>query len=247
MIQSFLIGFKSPIAGVRLILSDSQLLRLSVLPFLVMTLAMILGFTYAFPSLAAYLVTLVPAFTGWMVVFGWLGMGLAYLLGFLGVAIVFVLFASVVASPFQGLLAEKTLMKLGALESKPFKIGEWLGFTIKMLIVAVERASIFAVVGLMLFVLSLIPIVQVGAGFLGLIIVALDCVDYSLELLGFGLRKRFTFLKQNFWELAGFGCCFGITFFVPLLNFFMLPAAVVGACIMVNDIKGRKAGLIDQR
>jgi CysZ protein len=237
MIKAFATGFMAPIRGGKLILSDPVLLRYSILPFLIMAVAFGVGFTAALPEITAFLVGLVPVLTGWMVVLQWLGIGLAYLVGFLFVILFLVMFASVISSPFQGLLAEKALMRLGVIEDQPFRFSKWIKTTASMLLVSLKRAAVFLVVGSFLFVLALIPGVQIVAGFLGLVIIAADCMDFSLEILEFNFRSRLRFLKRNFWYLAGLGCCFGLSFLVPVLNFFLLPAAVVGGSILSKELK----------
>ncbi len=237
-LSKFLVGFSAPVQGGKLILRSGPLLRYSIAPVLITCVVFSFGLSWAFPLISAYLIALLPAAVGfWMTLVYWIGLGLAYAFSFTFVMVGLVLIANLVAIPFQSLLAERALMELGVIENQKFALRRWISTTIRMTGVSLIRMVVFVIIGIFLFILALLPGVQVISGFLGLVIVASDCCDYSLELLEFSFRRRMSFLKKHFWELSGFGCCFGVTFLIPLLNFLLLPVAVVGGAWLMSQLK----------
>ncbi len=237
--SGFLAGFFSTVNGVRLLLSDSRLRALAVIPFLaslvvgsVLTVLGLYGLTYAISSISLELVALFGIEPG-----GFGSIALTILLWPLGLLILGVgIYVSVrvVAGPFYSYLAEQTLVKLGARADQPFKLGTWIRITGRMLIVSLIRALIMAVAGMMLFVLSFVPVLNIAAALGFMLILAVDISDYGFEAMEWSLKKRFVHVKANLQTYLGMACGLAITTLVPGLNLILLPAAVVGACVTMS-------------
>ncbi|MCH2533476.1 MAG: EI24 domain-containing protein [Bdellovibrionales bacterium] len=135
----------------------------------------------------------------------------------------------IIASPFNSLLAEKTLQLTGALPEEPFKIGRWLSFTIKMFIVALLKAVVFLIVGLFAFIIAFIPGLNILSIYITLYMMSLDLFDYSLEAAGYNLTQRLGFGRKEVPMISGVSLALFATTLIPGLFFVLAPLGVVGA------------------
>jgi CysZ protein len=138
-----------------------------------------------------------------------------------------------VALPFNSYLAEKTLYQQGkkAEESKVWR--EWTAHTCKMLMVSLIKSLLLLAVGIILFIFSFIPVLNIAALCGALMILSMDCMDYSLESMGYGLRQRFSYFVRHWGQWAGMSTALGLTMLVPGLTFLIIPGAVVGAAMIL--------------
>jgi CysZ protein len=140
---------------------------------------------------------------------------------------VYVLHA-IVAQPFYSVLADQTLKLAGKSVAHNMSLG------------AVLRSSglkglIFLFVGLLLFVCSVIPGLNLAAIAGTLLLVAFDCLDYSLESRGLKLRRRFAYVAGNKAQWAGIAAGLALTLLLPGLTLLVIPGAVVGAALILKD------------
>ncbi|MEZ4871781.1 MAG: EI24 domain-containing protein [Bdellovibrionales bacterium] len=157
--------------------------------------------------------------------------------GIFWIYITFIL-GTVVAAPFNALLAEKTLLALGAVKEQKFKMLSWMKFTIKMLFASVVKAIVFTFFALILFVCSLIPGLNVVSAFGALLIVSFDCLDYSYEVLEMGFGKRFSHFIKFLPTAGGMATSLGATLIIPGSTLLLLPVAVVGASRLLTESNG---------
>lgn len=197
---------------------------------------------------------------GWSFVSGWVGALVAswvvkgtilyaliyypiYLFFSLGFFVVLLyglfLLATVIASPFNAILAEKTLIHLGVMPPKTATMLEWVLVNLKMLGTSLVRAFLFAALGVLILVMSFIPFLNILGSYLSFLVVAFDSSDYALEVLQIPLRKRFSFLKKHLSEYTGMAGMLGLTLLVPGLTLLLLPISVVGASEVVAQLNRR--------
>lgn len=237
--KGFFLGARAPIEGIRLLFRVKGVFLLSIVPALVTSGFLVFGIYKGIEVVPMIITGLLGMFgitisgfflqvAYWLTLF--LG-GLMYLL--LTVASAFVL-TKILLVPFNSLIAEKVLRHEGRLRSSNDRLSVWIKKSIVLMGVSVLQTLIFLVIGSVLFVTSFIPVLQVVSGFIGLIIIAFDCSDYSMELAELGIRRKFDLLKSRFLEFSGFGVVVGLTLFVPLLNLLFLPIAVAGASWMIS-------------
>ena len=237
-LMKFLMGFSMPFMALRLLRRERKLMILSIVPMLITIGVGILFFTVGMPWVGAMLGAILPEASGLLLgVVYWMGLIIGYLIAGILFLVAIVLVASLIALPFNSLLAEETLKNQNFLESPPFSMSHWIKLTLRMLRVGLLRTVVLLIVGAVLFVFSLIPVVQLVAAFFGFVILASDAMDYSLELKELGLRQRFRVLKEYFWEIAGFGCCFGLTSLVPFLNFLLLPIGIIAGALLTSKLR----------
>jgi len=247
--QKFTIGFKSVFSGISLIRRDAKILRLAIIPFCIDFIALAGVFVWGSSRLSGWVDTTL----GWMFSeSGGLLWNLVYWPFFLLSWIIFLgllffagyVVASLVAAPFNSLLAEATLEQLGVLPTKLFNLIHWLSHSLKMLLTALAKTLLFIVFAALLFGLSFMPILGILASFGMVMVMVFDSADYSFEALGYRLRERFTFFRQNLFYFAGSAGAMGLTLLVPGLNFILLPATVVGSANLIKQIKDN-AKLVD--
>lgn len=235
--ERFLRGFRTPWRGLRLLFSTPKLWIYSLPPFLISGAALILGFALIYQQLPVWLMGLLPdpvGFLGFTV--HWLGMFLGVFFAIIALGLVTLALVQIVAIPFNALLAEKALHQFGGFKSPDLTLQQWLTHSLRLFRVSAVKSILFLCVALVLFVLSLIPGIQILAVTGGLYLAACDCTDYSLEAKGLGLQERLRFFRKAFWELLGFAATLGAIFLIPGLNLFFFPSAIVGGALLVLEL-----------
>ncbi len=225
--------------GWEMILAHRSLLLLAMIP-LVIALA-VAGFSMSF--LFGHL----PGWVQWVMAFAFsnapnffhylyypllLGSGLlvivsGVLIGYLG--------QKILAVPFYSLLADRALSLSGLKNEAPFDLGRWLRTSLRMLWISVLKTVLFLLVGVFLFAVSFIPVINVMALFGTLLIVAFDILDYSFESLHYTFRQRLAFVARHKRLWAGMACGLGLTLMVPGLTLVIAPGAVVGAALLFKE------------
>lgn len=237
-IQDFHRGLKAVIEGFQFLRKTPGLKVWALIPFVIDILLVTVGLVWGFALIPEYVAGLV----GWVLAPQTIWHSLFYyplLLISWVVLIVLVnyavfLLASVIAAPFNSLLAERSLIQLGVIQDRPFQLKAWLGTTIRMTLAALIKAMIFFLLGLAILVLSFIPVLNVGASFAALLVMTFDSYDYSFEILEWGIRRRFRQFLKHFPEASGMASFMALTLVVPGLTLLLLSPAVVGAAQLIK-------------
>ncbi len=159
----------------------------------------------------------------------------------------FVLLANFIASPFNGLLAER--VELALTGNKPPSSGRVLAVfgTILEAFLSELRKLLYLVAWMVPFALLLlvpgINLIAVPCWFvLSCWLLALEYVDYPAgnhAILFKELRQR---LRSRRALALGFGAATVTATMIPVLNLFVMPAAVAGAtALWVDQLSGTKA------
>ena len=196
--EKLLLGFFSPFHGLRLIFGSKKKLVLSLIPFVLGLLFIFAGFGWAYAYLGgvvqgwlsqyeAALGFLFALISGIAMVFTWLA---AFTLFFLAAYAV----VSLVGGPFYSLLAEDTFRT----ESDQKKRGSSVRLMMTMFLLSLVKISIFLVVGILFFIMSFIPVLNLVSSYFVLMVVAFDCSDYAFEVDFLTLRQRFGFFFKHF-------------------------------------------------
>ncbi|MGE3974995.1 MAG: EI24 domain-containing protein [Bdellovibrionales bacterium] len=236
--KEFVLGFKSPFIGIRLILANKDLKRIAIVPLII---DFILFFSVLYVSLFVLMPTLLATFVTGAVGF-W--SGIAYYGSYALASVVLFIFsgfvtfalAMIISGPFNALLAEKTLMHLRGTLPGAETLADWLRKSFKMFGVALLRSLIVLSVTTVMFFVGIVPGLGVLAVFVSLFLFATDCADYSLEVFGLSLKERLRAYKAHWLGFSGFGAALGLTFLIPGLSFLIMPAAVVGGAHFVKEI-----------
>lgn len=244
--QNFSIGFLAPFRGMGLCFQRDVRLW-AVLPFVLTFFIFVAGLSLGWTpvmSLAPWASGIALGFFG-VLQGGWLFALLNGLLLLVLWPLSFIIFvyslylvSKVIAAPLYSLLAEAVLRKGGLLPESPFQLGHWVRASTRLFWISLLKALLFLGVGVVLFVLSLIPVVGFFAALGFLLIASFDITDYSLEALQWGLRERLRFFFTQFPVFFGLALALGLVFLIPGLSFLLLPAAIAGAADMVRRLKG---------
>ncbi|MCB0384592.1 MAG: EI24 domain-containing protein [Bdellovibrionales bacterium] len=241
-------GFAFITDGMRLIRDNPDLRKWAVIPFLIdlaLVVAGFLGGSVLLPGwVASGVAWVIPATTGWIFSIFYYPVLFFFWLVFLVVWVyVIYLVASVIAAPFNAILAERTLMKLGMITDRPFNMAKWTATSIKMMTTALIKAGVFLTLGIFIFALSFVPVLNILSSFMALMVMSFDSLDYSYEILELNLRERLRAFKYIFPEATGMAGALAVTLLLPGLTLLMMPAAVVGGAAVLRSVPnlGRKS------
>lgn len=239
--KRFLTGFRSLFVGLRLIRTESSILRLAILPFAIDFIALVGIFVWGSGRIPGWVDRLMkwslPDMSGfWSGLVYYPALLLAWLIFLAMLFFLGYILASIVASPFNSLLAEKTLEHLGALRPEKFSFSRWLSVSARMFGAALLKSLLFVCLGLVFFGVSFVPLLGAVASIGILMIMAFDSADYSFEALRFNLPRRLRFFRENWVYFLGSAAALGLTLWIPGLNFLLFPAAVVGQAELVQKI-----------
>ena len=238
-VDKFLIGFLSPLQGLKLIFSSKKKFVLSIFPF-VMGIAVIISvlgwaFQYLggavedrlqqFEVLSGFLMTAVVFV---VTLFSWMAVALsAFIVSYIVI--------SLFGGPFYSMLSEDVFMTESAQGLKKSR----LSLMIKMFFLSLLKVLILLFVGLICFLVSFIPVLNLVSTFVVFLIIAFDCTDYAFEVDGLGLRGRFAQFFKRFWEFSGLATAIMCTSLLPGSFFVLLPAFICGATKMYIQVENK--------
>lgn len=171
-----------------------------------------------------------PAWLAWLGILLWVIFFIAFCLIFI---YTFVTIANLIGAPFNSLLAEKVEAYLtqtatpdvgffATIKDMPRSIGRQLG----VLAYYFPRACI-------ILFLFFVPLVQTLAPFFWFLFnawfMAMTYIDYPTDNHRVSLLQTREFLQRRRFTSFGFGISALIITGIPILNFFVMPAAVAGA------------------
>lgn len=179
------------------------------------------------------LLGLIPDWLSWLTWLIWplVGVTLALVTGYLFTAV-----ALLIASPFNGLLAEKAEELLtGQPVQGPETIMQAFMILPRSLVRELVKIAYYLPLLLVVFILSWIPPFNLVAPLLwfafGAWMMAVQYVDYPMDNHMTEFRDLKEVLRERRLSSLGFGGLVALVSGVPILNFFVVPAAVCGATL----------------
>ena len=151
--------------------------------------------------------------------------------------ILFTIVGNLVAGPFLDAMTERMLGLLG--ETLPPSRGLASAFG-RTVVNQSLKLLIFGSVQILLLVLLVTPFGFVHpplAGFLTVLFLALEYVDYPLDARRVAIPSRFRFVFGHLRPSLGFGAACLALSLVPFVLYFLLPAAVAGGVLLVRDVE----------
>ena len=215
------------------LLARTELRTFLVIPILINLVlysgALVLGYLYIDELIARF----IPSWLEWL---SWILWPLFFISFFIAGFFTFTVMANMLAAPFYGKLAAKTLSIItgqpGAVVEQPLA---------KVMAAEFKRVAYLAMRAIPLLVLFIIPGVNVVAPFLWALFgawgMALEYMAYPLENEGQLFSEQKQLLASVRLGALSFG---GITMMgltLPLLNIVVAPAAVIGATIYMHEVK----------
>jgi CysZ protein len=183
-----------------------------------------------------------PAWLQWLEWLAWLMFVIAaVVLSFFAVSLA----ANLIAAPFNELLAERVEQHLTGAGNTPADPGQWMRTIPAAVMGELHKLGYFAVRAVPLLLLYLVPGVNVLAPLLWLLfsawMLALEYTDYPMGNHEIQFQSRRRLLSQQRFTALGFGGAVLGGTIIPLVNLFIMPAAVAGAtALWVERLKANR-------
>lgn len=152
-----------------------------------------------------------------------------FLLTFVATVYLSYLIHIILCGPFYSILAERALHDLGKQDRHQFH------FSLRVLLGSLLKSFLFLAVGAGLFLFSVVPLINVVGFVMALLILAFDTMDYSFEAMGMGLSSRLRYFFRHFPQWLGMATSLALTLIIPGLTLLILPGAVVGAAMILDN------------
>lgn len=217
-------------------LTNRKLLPFVAIPLLINLVIFGTLVTVTLSSVGSYIDQLVNMLPEWLSFLRWLlwplvGITLSLITGYFFTAV-----ALLIASPFNSLLAEKaeeliTGQPVDSLEG----IGAALADIPRSLLREIQKILYYLPLLLLVLVLSFIPAINFLAPvmwfLLGAWMMSVQYLDYPMDNHRLPFRDVKEAARSRRLSSLGFGGAIALITGIPVLNFFVVPAAVVGATL----------------
>jgi CysZ protein len=192
------------------------------------------AFALGYHYISQFMAHFIPEWLQWL---SWMLWPLVFLSFLIIVFFSFTVIANLFAAPFYGKLATKTRSIITEQQSPTVEPP-----LAKVMAAEFRRAGYLFTRALPLIVLFVIPGINIIAPFLwalfGAWAMALEFMAYPLENEGVLFSEQKQLAKDMRLGALSFGGVVMVGLTLPLLNLVVAPAAVIGATLYVNDIKG---------
>ncbi len=214
------------------LLSSAPLRHFILIPILInivlYSTALTLGYYYIDSLINAF----IPSWLHWL---HWLLWPLFFVSFFIVGFFSFTVLANLLAAPFYGKLAAKTLTLINpdaiAVSEQPIT---------KVILAESKRVLYILRLAMPLLILSFIPGINLIAPLLWAIFSAwsmsLEYMAYPLENAGILFIEQKQLIKSIRWGALSFGGIAVLGLSIPIINIIIAPAAVIGATIYVDDL-----------
>ena len=234
-------GIGAPLAGIRFLKDNPKLLRYFAVPVLINTIVYSAGGYLFFTRLPVLLHWIFGEPATWYMKAAYYAAG-TVIAGVFALFLIFTFTAVgiVVAGPFLEVLSRKVdeirfgrdpvQTEVPLLKSISLSLGG-----------QVKKLILFLLIQGLLLLVYFIPVVgqaagaplQIAATFFFL---AWEFWDFPMDRRGMNFQAKKDLLWRNKYQALAFGAVCGLYIMVPLLNFFMIPASVAGATLLVADL-----------
>ncbi|MCB5187084.1 sulfate transporter CysZ [Methylobacillus caricis] len=210
--------------------------RFLLLPLTANLLLFIGMISLAVQQFSQWVHAFMPALPSWLGFLSYILWPLFVLLVLIMILFTFTMLANIIAAPFNGLLAEKVeIMVRGQDTFPPFSWAELIAMVPRTLGRELRKLAYFLPRAAGLFILSLIPVVNLAAAPLwilfGIWMMCVQYLDYPADNHKLGWNDMLAWLRTKRWQSLGFGGTVYLALMIPVLNIVMMPAAVAGAAL----------------
>lgn len=231
VIKGFLYGLRLPLSAAGLIFRTPSLLSIAMIPVLISMGLYYLGFRTLQRELLA-------ALGAWLGSHGFhTDHGLAIVATialnislFLCGAFTFSIVSTLVASPFNDWLAERT----ERFASPPLHPAANPGFKaqLRLVLIDVSKSLACGIAGIFALVLSWVPVLNLISFTLACLLMTFQYVSYAQTRRGIRLLPGLGFLFRHFPSSFGLGVTLTLSFAIPFVGGFTLPLAVVSGTLL---------------
>ena len=229
----------NPIAGALYLLRGLHLVtrprlrRFVIIPVLINTILFSAVIYFAAGWTFDFSQELLPDWLDWL---SFVLVPILLLLSAIVVFFTFTLIANLLASPFNGILAEAVESRLTGHEPKPATLSSVLHDAGTAIRSELRKLGYILVRIVPLLLLFFIPVVgpMLWAVFSAWML-AFTYIDYPMGNHGYAFPQQREILAQRRWMALGFGLAVMAAMTIPVVNFFVMPCAVAGATAMWVD------------
>lgn len=238
---NFLLGVRYFFAGVRF-MRQPGVRRYVAIPILFNMLLVGAASWWGIRVIDAWTGALSAWLPQWLTWLYWVLMPLLVLSLMLALAYFFSTFLMILMAPINGFLSEKVDRLQGA-QLPPESLWAMSKRTFSREFV---KLGYLLPRYLLLFVLGFVPVVNLVVPFLWLLVtswvMALQYIDYSFDNRQMAFAHTKVALHQDRLTVLGFGAIVALLFTIPIVNWFVMPAAIIGATLMnkPNDLVVRE-------
>ena len=147
----------------------------------------------------------------------------------------FSILANIIAAPFNGILSERVEQMLAGREVAEESFKELLAIIPQSIGRELSKLAYYLPRVILLLILSFIPGINLFAPFFWILfgawMMAVQYCDYPMENNKVSFKEMLVLLKKQRMTSLGFGAVVQVAMMVPILNFIMMPVAVIGATI----------------
>jgi CysZ protein len=238
-----------PGRGLQFLLEGFRLLRrpgirpFVIIPLLVNMALFGLGLWWGYQQIDTLNTLVLDALPGWLAWLSWLLWPLFFLVAVLLVFYGFSLAANLIASPFNGFLAEKVEQLLsGEAPADTIDWRELLLMVPRSILRELLKMAYYLPRVLVVFLITLIPSVNVISPvlwfLLGAWMMTIQYIDYPIDNHRLGFAKVRQGVRCQRGVSLGFGGAVMLCTMVPIVNLFIMPAAICGATAWwVSELK----------
>lgn len=235
--RSIWFGFMLPYKATILILTNRKLLFWSLLPIILTTVLYIFGINalqkWAIDIFRNYIHGWGLSPESWS---AWTLTLMATMVIWVVAALTFTFASSIVASPFNDILAEKSehhiFPPLSPVTNSSFKQ------QIKLIMIDLGKTIAATAAAIIAMIFSMIPALNIVSFVIAFLLITFQYISYPQTRRGIGLRQGAKFLWKHIFACTGFGAVITMLFAIPFLASFVLPIAVVGGTLLYGKASG---------
>ncbi len=217
--------------GIKL-LSSAPLRRFVIIPIFINLVLYSIAFVLGYYYVADLINHFIPVWLQWL---RWLLWPLFFISFFSILFFTFMVLANIIAAPFYGRLSAKTSAMVTG-QTTPIIEPP----VAKIIWAELKRGLYFGINAIPLLIISFIPGLNVIAPVLWLLFgawsMALEYTAYPMENAGLLFSEQKKILKSVRLGASSFGAIAALALSIPVLNFIVAPAAVVGATLYFSQL-----------
>ena len=242
-VSEFVHGFLCPFRSFGFIRQNPKLYKFILIPFLINVITFSLVIYFGLGSFFDFVMSKIPQGDAWYwLILNYFIMALAILVVLVLVFFTFAVLGSLLASPFNDLLSERTeTMLTGKGNAGAFSFSVLLRDAGRTLVLESQKIGLFLIGMLVLMLLHFIPVL--GSALYPILSVGWTVFFLVTEYTGYVFaRKRYNFSKQRKTVfkysalMFGFGMGLFCVLAIPFLQFMCIPLGVVGAVRLLHEV-----------